>query len=46
MTWTPLIDSSWFDGIKADLLTGSTGILTCCLIVLGAGILIRSLMNR
>lgn len=46
MTWTPLIEASWFDGIKADVLTGSTGILTICLIILGAGLIIRTIMNR
>jgi len=45
-TWTPLITSSAFDGIKVDVLTGTTGLLTICLIVLGAGIIIRTFMNR
>lgn len=46
MTWTSLIDATWFDGIKADVLTASTGILTICLIILGAGLIIRTIMNR
>lgn len=45
-TWTPLIISSAFDGIKADVLTTITGVLTVSLIVLGAGIIIRTFMNR
>ena len=46
LAWTPLILSTDFDGIKSDLLTASTGLLTVCLIVLGAGIIIRTFMNR
>lgn len=44
--YTPLIDSTWFDGIKTDVLTASTGILTICLIILGAGLIIKVIMNR
>lgn len=46
MTWTSLIDITWFDGIKADVLTACTGILTIALIILGAGLIIRTIMNR
>ncbi|MBU0730201.1 MAG: hypothetical protein KKA70_10695 [Proteobacteria bacterium] len=46
MTWTPLIDATWFDGIKADVLTSTTGILTVSLIILGAAIIMRVFMNR
>jgi len=46
MTWTPMIDASWFDGIKADVLSASSGILTICLIILGAGLIIKVIMNR
>lgn len=44
--YTPLIDATWFDGIKADVLTASTGILTVCLVILGAGLIIKVIMNR
>jgi hypothetical protein len=46
MTYTSLIDATFFDGIKADVLTASTGILTISLIILGAGLIIRTIMNR
>jgi len=45
MEWTPLISSSLFDGIKADMLTATGGIMMLCLIVVGGGILIRVLMR-
>ena len=44
--WTPLITSAAFDGIKADVLTTISGILVVSLIVLGAGIIIKTFMNR
>lgn len=44
-TWTPLITSTMFDGIKADLLTGTAGLMTLGLVILGGGILLRVLMR-
>lgn len=41
MTWTPLVASSDFDGIQADLITVAGGIVGCLLIVLAVGILIK-----
>ena len=42
-TWTPLISSSSFTGINTDCGTAASGIVGCCLIVLGIGILIKVL---
>jgi hypothetical protein len=41
--WTPLIDSSAFDGIKGDVLTASGGILAVLLVIIGVGLLVRVL---
>lgn len=43
VTWTPLISSSDFDGVKTDLLTTVGGIVTLLFIVLGLGVLYRVL---
>jgi len=40
--WTPLIDSTMFDGIKADMLTMVGGIVTLFFIVLGLVMLMRA----
>ncbi|MCI5159053.1 MAG: hypothetical protein D3906_11595 [Candidatus Electrothrix sp. AUS1_2] len=40
-TWTPLIQSTYFDGIKADLITTVSGITVLLFIILGLGILYR-----
>jgi hypothetical protein len=45
MEWTPLVTAAMFDGIKADMLTATGGIMMLCLIVLGGGILLRVLMR-
>ena len=41
MTWTPLIAATDFDGIRADLLTSTAGLLSIVLIILGVGVLYR-----
>lgn len=41
MEWTPLIQASYFDGIRADLITTVGGIVSCLLIVVGLGILYK-----
>ena len=40
-TWTPLIVSTAFDGVTADLLTAVGGMMTLIMIVVGVGILVR-----
>lgn len=40
-TWTPILASSDFDGIKADVLTAATGLLTIALIIVGLGVVYR-----
>ena len=40
--WTPLISSTMFDGIKADMLTMVSGIVTLFFIVLGLVMLMRA----
>jgi hypothetical protein len=46
MTWIPLINSTYFDGIKADVLTTAGGVLAVGLIVLGASIIMSTFLNR
>lgn len=43
MDWTPLIAATDFNGIRADVLTTATGIISIVLIVVGLGILVRVL---
>lgn len=43
LAWTPLIASTDFDGIKADVLTTSGGILAVLLVIVGVGLLVRTL---
>ncbi len=45
MEWTPLVTTTMFDGIRADMLTATGGIMTLVLIVVGGGILVRVLMR-
>lgn len=45
MDWTPLVSTTMFDGIKADMLTATGGIMVLVLIIVGGGILIRVLMR-
>ena len=42
-TWTPLITSAQFDGVKADVNTAAAGIITVLIIILGVSLLIRVL---
>ena len=46
MDWTPLITAASFTGIRADVLTAVGGLLGLVFIVLGAGIIIKTMMNR
>ena len=39
--WTPLIQATYFDGIRADMLTTVAGIVGLLLIVVGLGLLYR-----
>lgn len=41
ITWTPLITSSDFDGVRTDLLTTVGGIVTLLFIILGLAVLYR-----
>jgi len=41
-TWTPMVQSTYFDGIKADMLTMVGGIVTLFFIVLGLVMLMRA----
>ena len=40
--WTPMVTSTMFDGIKADLLTMVGGIVTIFFIILGLVMLMRA----
>lgn len=40
--WTPMIDSSMFDGIKSDLVTLVGGVVTIFFIILGLVMLMRA----
>ena len=42
-TWTPLVASTDFDGIKADVITLSGGILAVLLVILGIGLIVKVL---
>ena len=41
--WTPLIQATDFDGIRTDVLTTVSGIITIFLILAGLGLLIRTI---
>jgi len=41
--WTPLIATTDFDGIKTDVLTTAGGIISVLLIIIGIGLLVRTL---
>lgn len=41
MEWDPLIQASYFTGIRTDLLTTVAGIVSCLLIVVALGILYK-----
>lgn len=40
-TWTPMVSSTMFDGIRADMLVAVSGILGLALIVFGLAMLMR-----
>lgn len=42
MTWTPLISSTFFDGVRTDMLTAAAGILGLALIIFGIAMLVRT----
>ena len=41
MTWTPMISSTFFDGVQADMLAAAAGILGLALIIFGLAMLMR-----
>jgi len=41
--WAPLINTTDFDGIKADVFTASGGILAVLLVIVGIGLLVKVL---
>jgi hypothetical protein len=41
MTWTPLLSSTFFDGVKADMMTAVGGILGLALVIFGLVMLMR-----
>ncbi len=41
MTWTPMISSTFFDGVQTDMLTAAAGILGLALIIFGLAMLMR-----
>ncbi len=41
-TWTPILSSSMFDGIKADMFTMIGGIVTLFFLILGLVMLMRA----
>ena len=40
--WTPMVSSAMFDGIKVDMLTMVSGIVTLSFIILGLVMLMRA----
>lgn len=41
MTWTPMISSTFFDGVQTDMLAAAGGILGLALIIFGLAMLMR-----
>ena len=41
MTWTPLISSTFSDGVRADMILAAGGILGLALIIFGIAMLMR-----
>lgn len=39
--YTPLITSSMFDGVRTDVNTAATGIITVLIVVVGLGLLVK-----
>jgi hypothetical protein len=44
--WTPLITTTDFEGVKADVLTAGTGVLSIAVIILGLMFIIRTMTGR
>ncbi len=40
-SWDPLIQSTYFDGIKTDMMTTVNGIILVALIIVGLGMLLK-----
>jgi len=40
-TYTPLISSDMFDGVRTDVNTAAAGIITILIIIVGVGLLIK-----
>lgn len=40
-TYTPLISSTMFDGVRTDVNTAATGIITILIIILGLALLVK-----
>lgn len=43
--WTPLIQSTDFDGMKADVLTTAGGVISVVLIIIGLSWLVRAFVK-
>jgi hypothetical protein len=43
MEWTPMISSTFFNGVKADMVTAVGGILGLALIIFGLVMLMRTI---
>lgn len=43
MSWTPLVSSTFFDGVRIDLVTATVGIVSLSLITLGAVMIVRAI---
>ncbi len=43
--YTPLISSDTFDGIRADVWSAASGIISVVLVILGVGILVKVFMK-
>lgn len=41
MEWTPMLSSTFFDGVRTDMLTAVAGILGLALIIFGLVMLMR-----
>ena len=43
MTWTPMISSTFFDGVQSDMLVAAGGILGLALLIFGLAVLVRTI---
>ncbi len=41
MEWTPMLSSTFFNGVRTDMLTAAAGILGLALIIFGLAMLMR-----